>query len=172
MKGSTLLSLVGAAVIMLVIGTAFGSVGFPTTKNETTTLLSSVTSTQTSTLTQILLSSVVATQTGTLYEVEFTQKQPCPYGGGWTYPWAVVLNNQTVVEPSNATLGVSEGAIAHYDVNYSAIWFSLSNGTYSYKILPRTYFGQSGNVTVADSGAVIQVYPFFLAEGCSSTSSG
>jgi hypothetical protein len=77
-----------------------------------------------------------------------------------------------VVEPSNATLGVSEGTIAHNDVDYSAIWFTLPNGTYSYTILPRTYFGQSGNVAVADSDAIIQVYLFLLAGGCSSTSSG
>lgn len=37
MKRSTLLSLVGVAVIMLVIGTALGSVAFPTTETETTT---------------------------------------------------------------------------------------------------------------------------------------
>src|SRR5271169_4498409 len=109
MKSSTLLSFVGIAAIMLVIGTALGSVIFPTTKTETTTSLSPV----------------ILMQTGTLNEVEFTQQQPCSYGDGWIYPWAVVLNNQTVVEPSNATLGVSEGAIAHNDVNYSAIWFSL-----------------------------------------------
>lgn len=53
MKSSTILSLVGVAVIMLIIGTALGSVGFPTTKTEASTLLSSVTSTQISTLTLI-----------------------------------------------------------------------------------------------------------------------
>jgi hypothetical protein len=53
MKGSTIFSLVGVAVTMLVIGTALGSVAFPMTKTETTTLLSSFTSTQTETLTLI-----------------------------------------------------------------------------------------------------------------------
>ena len=167
------------ATVIAIIALALGvSVGFELSTAKTTTVrltqTLSTTFTQLSTLTRnvVTISSVISTQTGTLYEVEFTQQQPCPYGGGWTYPWAVVLNDQTVVEPSNATLGVSEGTIAHNDVNYSAIWFSLPNGTYSYTILPSTYFEQSGNVTVADSGTVILVYPFLLAEGCSSTSTG
>lgn len=37
MKGTTILSIAGVAVIMLVIGTALGSVAFPMTKTETTT---------------------------------------------------------------------------------------------------------------------------------------
>jgi len=56
MKSSTIVSLVGVAVIMLIIGMALGSVTFPVTRTETTTLLSSVTSTETET--QTLLSNV------------------------------------------------------------------------------------------------------------------
>ncbi len=37
MKSSTILSLVGVAAVMLVIGTALGSIAFPMTKTETTT---------------------------------------------------------------------------------------------------------------------------------------
>jgi hypothetical protein len=47
MKSSTILLLLGVAVITLVIGAALGSVVFSTTKTETTTLLASVTVTQT-----------------------------------------------------------------------------------------------------------------------------
>jgi hypothetical protein len=53
MKSSTILYLVGVAAVMLVIGTALGSIAFPMTKTETTTFLTSVTSTQTSTMTLI-----------------------------------------------------------------------------------------------------------------------
>ena len=69
-----------------------------------------------------------------------------------------LFNNQTVVEPSNATLGISEGAIAHNDVNYSAIWFFLPKDTYTYAIFPKTYFGQNGSLTVEGGDVVIQVY--------------
>jgi hypothetical protein len=39
MKSATILSIAGVAVIMLVIGTALGSIAFPMTKIETTTIL-------------------------------------------------------------------------------------------------------------------------------------
>jgi hypothetical protein len=41
MKGSMILSLVGVAVIMLVIGTALGSLVFPISKTQTTTIFTS-----------------------------------------------------------------------------------------------------------------------------------
>ena len=82
------------------------------------------------------------------------------------------LDNQTVVQPSNATLPLSY-ANTHLTSsgNYSDIWFSLPNGTYSYTILPKNIFGQeqSGNVTINGSGAVIQVYSFVTPFGCSTT---
>jgi len=64
MKDSTILSLVGVAVIMLVIGTGLGSVAFPTTRTETSTetitspitLISSVTLNEIQTVTQNLSS--------------------------------------------------------------------------------------------------------------------
>ncbi len=43
MKRTTLLLLVGVAVIMLIIGTALGSIAFPTTETETTTQLQTLT---------------------------------------------------------------------------------------------------------------------------------
>ena len=70
MKSSTILSLVGVAVVMLVIGTALGSIAFPVTKTETTSFLSSFTSTQTLTIERafqgLTITEVVVIRTGTL----------------------------------------------------------------------------------------------------------
>ena len=53
------------------------------------------------------------------------------------------LDNQSVVQPSNATPPLSY-ANTHLTSsgNYSAIWFSFPNGTYGYTILPKNIFGQ------------------------------
>src|ERR1700730_2061439 len=51
MKSSIILTIIGIAGIMLVMGTALGAVAFPITKTETTTFLTSVTLTQSKTLT-------------------------------------------------------------------------------------------------------------------------
>ena len=121
----------------------------------------------------ISTSTALAATNGTpqLHRVEFLQESNCPYGV-WLVPWAVVLDNQTVVQPSNATLPLSYNT-SHltYDSNYSAIWFSLPDGTYSYTILPKNFYGleQSGNVTVDGSDVVVQVSAFVTAMGCSST---
>jgi hypothetical protein len=125
----------------------------------------------------ITVTSTSATNSGTsrLYQVEFSQESNCP-PGSWLVPWAVVLDDQTIVQPSNATLPLSSNGIFHFtgDSNYSTIWFSLPNGTYSYTILPDYSLGshQSGDVTVDGSNIMVQVYAFVTANGCSSTSSG
>ena len=114
----------------------------------------------------------ILTQTGAsqLYQVEFLQESNCPYGS-WLYPWGVPVGNQTIVQPSNATLPLSyNGSHLTGESNYSTIWFSLPNGTYSYTITPDDPLGsaQSGIVTV-DSNAVVLVYAFVTAMGCSSS---
>jgi hypothetical protein len=68
MKGSTILSLAGVALITLVVGTALGSVAFPMTRTETSTLLSSFTSTRTDT--QTLISSVSGNVSTTTLTIE------------------------------------------------------------------------------------------------------
>jgi hypothetical protein len=83
------------------------------------------------------------------------------------------LGNQTIVQPSNATLPLSyDGSHLTGESNYSTIWFSLPNGTYSYTIIPNDPLGspQSGNVTVDGSNFVVQVYAFGEAMGCTTTS--
>lgn len=121
------------------------------------------------------ITSAPASGSGTsqLYQVKFSEESNCFYGS-WFTPWGVDLDGQTVVQPSNATLPLSfNGGPFTGDSNYSAIWFSLPNGTYSYTILPDDPLGshQSGNVTVDDAGVTVQVYAFITAMGCSSTTS-
>jgi hypothetical protein len=112
--------------------------------------------------------------TSQLYQLEFLQESNCPYGS-WLFPWAVVLNNSSViVQPSNATLPVTydEAPISlTSDINYSTIWFSVPNGTYNYTVLPKDPFNaeQSGNVTVDGTDVEVQVWEFITAMGCSST---
>ena len=113
-----------------------------------------------------------SSSTAQLYQLEFLQESNCPYGS-WLFPWAVVLNNSTmVVQPSNATLPLSYSS-THLtsNGNYSTIWFSVPDGTYNYAVLPSNFYGteQSGTVTIAGSNAIIEVTAFATAMGCSST---
>ncbi|MDG6978152.1 MAG: hypothetical protein JRN58_03665 [Nitrososphaerota archaeon] len=106
--------------------------------------------------------------------MEFSQESNCPVGPGWLFPWGVVLNGETLTQPSNATLPVSyTGAHLTSDRNYSIISFFLPNGTYSYTIVPTDPFSreQSGDVTVDGSRIDVQVWSFITAMGCSSTTS-
>ncbi|MGD0478494.1 MAG: hypothetical protein ABSB29_10080 [Nitrososphaerales archaeon] len=94
-----------------------------------------------------------------LYEVEFTQQGVCS-PKVWTAPWAVVMDKQTIARPSNVTLPLSESlfnSLPSYE-NYSAIWFSVPNGTYSYAILPQAFPPHSGSVTVDGMDTTIEVH--------------
>jgi len=125
------------------------------------------------TVTETTTSILTRTGTSQLYQVEFLQESNCPYGS-WLYPWGVTVGNQTIVQPSNATLPLSyNGSHLTGESNYSTIWFSLPNGTYSYTIIPNDPLGshQSGDVTVDGSNLTILVYGFVEAMGCSSTTS-
>jgi len=116
-------------------------------------------------------SAVTSTSTSHLYQLEFIQESNCPYGS-WLVPWAVVVNHQAVVQPSNATLPLSYAASRLTNINSSStIWFSLPNGIYTYSILPNNFNGQeqSGNVTIDGNDNVVQVTVFITAMGCSST---
>jgi hypothetical protein len=152
------------AIAILVAGVVIGAGIFAASYVGT-----SRTVTETITVTSTPASGSGASQ---LYQVEFSEESNCFYGS-WFIPWGVDLDGQTVVQPSNATLPLSfNGAPLTSDGNYSAIWFSLPNGTYSYTILPNDPLGsaQSGNVTVDGSDVTVQVYAFVEAMGCSTTS--
>jgi hypothetical protein len=156
------------AVAIVVAGVVIGAGIFASSYLGT-----SPTVTETMIQTTTVTSTFAATSgTSQLYQVEFLQESNCFYGS-WFIPWAVVLDNQTVVvQPSNATLPLSyNGAPLTGDSNYSTIWFSLPNGTYSYTILPKDPLGsaQSGYVTVDGSEVAVQVYAFVEAMGCSTT---
>ena len=127
----------------------------------------------THTVTETTTSILTRTGTSQLYQVEFLQESNCPYGS-WLYPWGVMVGNQTIVQPSNATLPLSyNGSHLTGGSDYSAIWFSLPNGTYSYTIIPDDPLGsaQSGIATVDGSNGVVLVYAFITAMGCSSSTS-
>jgi len=113
--------------------------------------------------------SITTLTSGKLYEIEFTQQGECS-PQVWLAPWGVVLNSQTIIRPSNATLPLSENSFAASPsyVNYSAIWFSVHNGTYSYTVLPTAFLMQSGNVTVVGKDVVVEVPSAPIA--CTTTS--
>jgi hypothetical protein len=65
----------------------------------------------------------------------------------------------TIVEPSNASLPISE---THYTASlpykaFSNIVFSVPNGIYGYVVKPG-FLAQAGNVLVQGSGVTIQVH--------------
>ena len=105
------------------------------------------------------------------HRVEFVQESNCPYGS-WLVPWAVMINQQTAAQPSNATLPLSYST-SHLtgSSTYSTISLHLASGTYTYTIFPAAFTGQeqTGNVTVNGSDVVIQVSAFVTAVGCSTT---
>ena len=107
MKGSTILSIVGVVVVILVIGMALGSVIFPVTKTVTSTLSFPVTSTRTeivaSTITEssyfvIYPGNVSATVTKEILEervggIQVEISGNCTVSGGTGY-----LTNTTTTE--------------------------------------------------------------------------
>ena len=51
--------------------------------------------------TSTVITTVTQTGASQLYQVEFLQESNCFYGS-WLLPWAVMLDGQTIVQPSNA----------------------------------------------------------------------
>ena len=103
-----------------------------------------------------------ATNTNTYHEVVFSQSGAC---GNQYYlaPWSVTLSDKgmvaTIVEPSNASLPISE---TNYTASlefkaFSNIVFSVPNGIYSYVVKPG-FLTQSGNVLVLGSDVTVQVH--------------
>ncbi len=157
------IAIIVAAIVVLAAALSYSSFEATVTKTLPEATETVLTSTVTTTVTQ--------TGASQSYRVEFVQESNCPYGS-WLFPWAVALDGQTVVQPSNATLPLSyNGSHLTGDSSYSIISFSLPDGTYSYNILPDDPLGslQSGSVTVDGGDVVVQVYAFITAMGCSST---
>ncbi|MHB8566445.1 MAG: hypothetical protein ACYC7D_08580 [Nitrososphaerales archaeon] len=174
-------SLIAISIVLAIL--VSGGIGYVANSTSTTTQTITQTSksststfTITQTITEMVQTSNTSTSTGDsgtvqLYQLEFVQQSNCPYGS-WLLPWAVVLDNTSVVgQPSNATLPLTyNGTHLTSDSNYSAIWFSVPNGTYSYTILPKNFYGieESGNVTIEGSNVVVRIGAFITAMGCSS----
>jgi len=105
-------------------------------------------------------SSSQVSQASQLYEIEFTQEGVCspPL---WEAPWEVVLNNlTTIIRPPNGTFPTVESGfkVSNSYENYSVIWFSVPNGTYTYSVFPQMELAQSGIVSVVGSDTVVQVH--------------
>jgi hypothetical protein len=143
MRGMVLISII---VVALVMGLAIGSTSFLTSTSTTGSVTTTVTPTSTT------------TGASRLYELQFIQQGVCS-PPVWLAPWAVALNNQTIVRPSNATLPLSENryeASPSY-AKYSTITFSVPNGSYNYTVYP-SFLSQTGVVTIDGSDVVIQVH--------------
>jgi len=162
MKSSTILSLIGVAVILLVIGAALGSVAIPMTKTETTTQVTTTTQTVMHTTTETILARTSSTLSNRLYDLIFIQLGACSQEYYFA-PWSVTLNNRTtIVEPPNASLPISEqsGISSISFKNYSTIAFSVSPGTYNFTVEPQNFLpNSSGNATITNRDLTIQIGP-------------
>ena len=85
-----------------------------------------------------------------LYQVTFRQSGSCS-PPAYLAPWSVTLGNETIAEPSTATLPIQNGtyiAEPRYQ-NVSTIAFSVPDGVYQYRLAPFGAFSpDSGSVTV------------------------
>ena len=176
MSFSAISQALSVVIVIGIILAGLGGYGFGYMNQrsvKTTTFSSTLTQTTTYTTTRIITSNASSdNETSQLYQLEFVQESNCAYGS-WLLPWAVVLDNSTMlVQPSNATLPLTyNGANLTSNSNYSTIWFSVPDGTYDYSVLPSNFHGQeqSGTVTIAGSNVLVQVSAFITAMGCSST---
>jgi hypothetical protein len=165
---------VGTAVIAVaaIVVVLFGVVGVVTLTSRSNTPTSGRASSSSGSTEQALISNSTSSSSHTgLYKLDFVQQQRCTYGG-WVYPWGVMLNgskSQTIVQPSNETLGLYYYNNDPNNGSYSQIVFWVPNGVYNYTVLPTESFSQSGTVTIRDNDTSINVYQYFLAEGCTST---
>ena len=152
----------------LSVSIRFGSTNSLTEANSTSLPLGSATITATMLGLQAVppssttsTSSAVGTQ---LYEVTFQQAGACS-PTVFAAPWAVTMGGQTIAEPANTTLPISGGGYTASPQfqSFSAIVFSVPNGTYQYNISPTGPFERTSgsvmvngtNVTVAVEGPVV-----------------
>jgi hypothetical protein len=94
-----------------------------------------------------------------LYDVTFHQSGACsPLA--YVAPWSVTLGNETIAEPSNATLPIPGGPYAGgpENQNLSTIVFSVPDGVYQYTLSPSGAFASPvGSVTVNGSDVSVEV---------------
>lgn len=92
-----------------------------------------------------------------VYEVTFVQATSCGPPGEWGIPWAVTLDNQTEVQPSNATLPVTTHTKNTTNQSLTMISFSVRNGTYDYDVAPNVPGPSPGMVTVDGSNVLVRL---------------
>ena len=94
-----------------------------------------------------------------LYDVTFHQSGACsPLA--YVAPWSVTLGNETIEEPSNATLPIPGGSYAAgpENQNLSTIAFSVPDGVYQYSVSPAGAFASPvGSIAVNGSDISIEV---------------
>ncbi|HXW95515.1 MAG TPA: hypothetical protein VEJ19_07405 [Nitrososphaerales archaeon] len=104
-----------------------------------------------------------------MYALAFSQQGFC---GAYGAPWSVAINgHSTVVEPSNATLPLSNTQMAGLPSykNFSVIWFHVTNGVYTYVVAPTDFF-HNGTVTVNSANTIVTVTgPLFSASSTCAT---
>jgi hypothetical protein len=152
----------------LTIAMTYGSANSLTITNSTTLPHGSATVTGTMVgSTAVASSPPTSTSTaGTqLYDVTFQQVGDCS-PPEYVAPWSVTLGNETIAQPSNATLPATGGFST--DPAFSTIVFSVPEGIYQYSISPTGEFSaSSGVVTVDGLGVTVMVYG--PAIGCVTT---
>ena len=145
----------------LTISITFGASNFMTETNSTSLPKGSATITATMLGEAAVVSNFTlrtSSAGGTrLYDVTFHQSGACsPLA--YVAPWSVTLGNETIAEPSTATLPIQNGTFfagPQYQ-NLSTIAFSVPDGVYQYRLAPYGAFGpNSGSVTVAGADVSI-----------------
>jgi hypothetical protein len=160
----------------LSISMTFGASNSMTQTNSTTLLHG------TATITATMLGEAAVASNGTvttssglemrLYDVTFHQSGACsPLA--YVAPWSVTLGNETVAEPSNATLPIPGGPYAGgpENQNLSTIVFSVPDGVYQYALSPSGAFALPvGSVTVNGSDVSVEVEgPLFSCTATTTT---
>lgn len=155
---------VAVVVVIFLLALGLGA-GFVLSTRMPSTTTTTTTSVQTTTV------SSSGQQASRLYELVFNQTGFFCSSVAYASPWAVSLNNKTtIVEPASATAPIQESGVEEYSPSFkntSVIIFSVPNGTYSYTILPKSVFQQSGNITVSSSDQVVRVT--YLPPPCRTT---
>ena len=149
--------LLGVIAVLSIDSAGHGSTQIqPTTITKTETVSSTVSTTVTK---NPIASTMTTNSASQLYEIIFNETGYCYPPATYPAPWAVTLNNSTIVQPANATLPLQQGTIGYNPANknYSMIIFSVPDGTYSYEVQPSSIFRQSSTVVVNGSNVLVQV---------------
>jgi hypothetical protein len=157
----------------LTISVTFGASNSMTEANSTSLPEGSATVTATMLGEAAVVSNFTATTSSAgatrLYDVTFLQEGDCS-PPVYVLPWSVTLGNETIAQPSNATLPIKSPPSTYGPANQSltTIAFSVPDGVYQYTISPPgTFSSDSGSITVNGAGVLVMVYG--PAIGCRTT---